>query len=38
MMISKEQLGPIVQKWVNLSLAIKQDEQADTQWGWVQEM
>ena len=37
-MISKEQLAPIVHRWVNLSLAIKQDPEADSKWGWVQEM
>jgi hypothetical protein len=37
-MISKEQLGPVVELWTNLSLAIKQDEEADREWGWVQEM
>lgn len=37
-MISKKQMGPIVQKWVNISLAIKQDEEADKKWGWIQEM
>jgi len=37
-MISKEQMGPLVQRWVNISLDIKQDPEASTAWGWVQEM
>jgi len=37
-MIHKDQLKPVVELWSNLSITIKQDEEADTTWGWVQEM
>ena len=37
-MISAEQMRPVVEIWANLSIAIKQDEQADKMWGWIQEM
>jgi hypothetical protein len=37
-MISRDRIAPIINRWVNLSLAIKQDEVADKKWGWVQEM
>lgn len=37
-MISKEQIEPIVKIWSNISLQIKQDSEADKTWGWVQEM
>lgn len=37
-MISKERMGPIVERWVNVSLAVNADPEADSQWGWVQEM
>ena len=37
-MINKHQFATFVDTWVNVSLAIKQDEDADKAWGWVQEM
>ncbi|KAL4518212.1 hypothetical protein Ndes2437A_g04508 [Nannochloris sp. 'desiccata'] len=37
-MIHKDQLKPVVEIWSNLSISIKQDEEADAKWGWVQEM
>jgi len=37
-MIHKDQLKPVVELWSNLSISIKQDEEADAKWGWVQEM
>jgi hypothetical protein len=37
-MIHKDQLKPVVEIWSNLSITIKQDAEADKQWGWVQEM
>lgn len=37
-MISAEQMAPVVEIWANLSIAVKQDEQADKAWGWIQEM
>lgn len=36
--ISKERMGPIVKRWVNISLAINADPEADSQWQWIQEM
>jgi hypothetical protein len=37
-MIHRDQLKPVVEIWSNLSITIKQDEEADQKWGWVQEM
>ena len=37
-MISKAQIGPVINLWANLSMEIKQDKDADKKWGWVQEM
>ncbi|PRW44917.1 hypothetical protein C2E21_6489 [Chlorella sorokiniana] len=36
--IHKRQFAGIVDKWFNLSIAIKQDPEADKEFGWVQEM
>ena len=37
-MIHKDQFASFVDLWVNTSLAIKQDKEADKEFGWVQEM
>ena len=37
-MIHKAQFASIVDSWVNLTIAIKQDPEADREFGWVQEM
>lgn len=37
-MIHKDQFASIVDLWVNTSLAIKADHEADKEFGWVQEM
>jgi hypothetical protein len=37
-MISKRQFGSFVDTWVNVTLALKQDKEADKAWGWVIEM
>lgn len=37
-MIHRDQFTQIVDTWVDTSFKIKQDKEADTAWGWVQEM
>lgn len=37
-MIHKHQFATFVDLWVNVSLAVKQDKEADKEFGWVQEM
>lgn len=38
MQIHKSQLAGIVDSWYRLSIAIKNDTEADKEFGWVQEM
>ncbi|GAB4823150.1 hypothetical protein N2152v2_010196 [Parachlorella kessleri] len=37
-MIHRDQLAAIVDRWLEISFRIKQDQEADKAWGWVQEM
>jgi hypothetical protein len=38
LMISKRQLGAIVDNWVSIAFDLKQDAEANSTWGWVSEM